>query len=97
MRYRPPWRPHAGAFSSPHRARASSSVEMPFFDDMSSEAKSLLGVFLDFNRISREKLAKAWSRKARTPVENNAPTSAPKAGPLFAGAEARSNSGRADG
>jgi len=56
--------------------------ELPSFDAMSSEAKSLLGVFLDFNRISREKVAEAWPRKARGPVENSGATSATKAGLL---------------
>jgi hypothetical protein len=60
--------------------RASSDLELPSFDDISNEAKSLLGVFLDFNRISREKVAEAWSRKARGPVEKGtATTSAAKA------------------
>jgi hypothetical protein len=45
--------------------RASSSIELPCFDDLNSEAKSLLGVFLDFNGISREKVAEAWPRKAK--------------------------------
>jgi hypothetical protein len=77
--------------------RASSSLELPSFDDMSSEAKSLLGVFLDFNRISREKVAGARPRKARGPVEKSAATSAAKAGPLLAGEEERSNSGAPTG
>jgi hypothetical protein len=70
--------------------RASSDLELPPFDDMSSEARSLLGVFLDFNRISREKMAEAWSRKGA--VEKSTGTSAAKAGPLFSGAERRSSS-----
>jgi hypothetical protein len=72
--------------------RASSDLELPPFDDMSSEAKSLLGVFLDFNRISREKVAEAWSRKARGTVEKSTGTSEVKAGPLFSGEERRSSS-----
>jgi hypothetical protein len=40
--------------------RASSSIELPSYDQLSNEAKSLLGVFLDFNGISREKIAAAW-------------------------------------
>jgi hypothetical protein len=72
--------------------RASSSIELPGFDDLSSEAKSLLGVFLDFNEISREKVAEAWPRKARGPVEESAATSETKAGPLFAGEKGRVNS-----
>jgi hypothetical protein len=43
--------------------RASSSAELPSYDQMSSEAKSLLGVFLDFNGVSREKIAMAWPRR----------------------------------
>ena len=43
---------------------ASTSVELPSYDEMSSEAKSLLGVFLDFNGISRERIATAWPRGA---------------------------------
>ena len=73
--------------------RGSSSVELPSFDDMSSEAKSLLGVFLDFNGISREKVAQAWPRKAKGSVEKSIATPVAKAGPLFSGEEARSNSG----
>lgn len=73
--------------------RGSSSLELPSFDDMSSEARSLLGVFLDFNRISREKVAEAWPRKARGSVEKGIATPAAKAGPLFSGEEERSNSG----
>jgi hypothetical protein len=69
--------------------RASSSIELPGFDDLSSEAKSLLGVFLDFNGISREKVAEAWPRKARGPVEKSAVASVAKTGPLFAGGEGR--------
>jgi hypothetical protein len=72
--------------------RASSSIELPGFDDLRSEAKSLLGVFLDFNGISREKVAEAGPRKARGPVDKSAATSANKAGPLFGGGEARVNS-----
>jgi hypothetical protein len=74
--------------------RASSGLELPSFDDMSSEAKSLLGVFLDFNRISREKVAEAWSRKAMGPIEKSTATSAARAGPLFSGEERRSDSER---
>ena len=40
--------------------KASSSVDMPSYDELSVEARSLLGVFLDFNGISREKFARAW-------------------------------------
>jgi hypothetical protein len=44
---------------------ASTSREVPGFDELSSEAKSVLGVFLDFNGINREKVALAWSATAR--------------------------------
>jgi hypothetical protein len=64
--------------------RASCSVDLPSFDDMSSEVKSLLGVFLDFNGISREKVAEAWPRRARGPLEKSGTASAAKVGPLFA-------------
>jgi hypothetical protein len=72
--------------------RASSSIELPCFDDLSSEAKSLLGVFLDFNGISREKLAEAWRRLARGPIEKSAAKSTDKTGPLFSGGEGRARS-----
>jgi hypothetical protein len=42
---------------------ASSSVELPSFDELSVEAKSLLGVFLDFNGVARERIATSWPRK----------------------------------
>ncbi len=64
--------------------RASSSLELPPFDNLNSEAKSLLGVFLDFNGISRRKLAEAWPPTDSTGA--SAATSS-KAGPLFAGGE----------
>jgi hypothetical protein len=67
--------------------RASSSLELPSFDELSSEMKSLLGVFLDFNGISREKVAAAWPCKERGPVEKNIATSPAKEGPLFASGE----------
>lgn len=44
--------------------RASSSIELPGLDQLSSEARSILGLFLDFNDISREKIALAWPAKA---------------------------------
>jgi hypothetical protein len=67
--------------------RASSNIELPCFDDLSSEAKSLLGVFLDFNAVSREKVAEAWPHKAKDPSRKSAATSAARAGPLFASGE----------
>ena len=56
---------------------------------MNSEVKSLLGVFLDFNGISREKVAEAWSNKAIGPIEKSPATFAAKVGPLFAGGAER--------
>jgi hypothetical protein len=70
--------------------RASSVVELPSYDQMSNEAKSLLGVFLDFNGVSREKIATAWpnDRKAApaNDVENKAPD---EAASLFTESEPR--------
>lgn len=40
--------------------RASGFTRLPGYDDLSVDAKSLLGVFLDFNGISRERIALAW-------------------------------------
>jgi hypothetical protein len=44
--------------------RASSAAALPSLDELSVEAKSLLGAFLDFNGIAREKVALAWHLKA---------------------------------
>jgi len=59
--------------------RASAEFNLPAFDVLSKEAKSLLGVLLDFNGISREKLALSWDVRpktgttdGRTKVENTA-------------------------
>jgi hypothetical protein len=49
--------------------RASATVEFQSYDQMSIEARSLLGVFLDFNRVSREKIAMAWTRVAKTSAD----------------------------
>lgn len=58
---------------------ASSAIDLPSFDELSVDARSLLGVILDFSAIGRERIAGAWQR--RVPVTE---------GPLFA--EAASSS-----
>ena len=45
--------------------RASFESELLSFDELSVEARSLLGVLLDFNGVSREKVALAWHREAK--------------------------------
>ncbi len=40
--------------------KASSSKELRSYDDLSIEARSFLGVVLDFNGVSRQKLASSW-------------------------------------
>ncbi len=40
---------------------ASHQIYLPRFDDLSVGAKSFIGVALDFNGVSREKFANAWS------------------------------------
>jgi hypothetical protein len=68
--------------------RAATSAELPSLDQMSSEAKSLLGVFLDFNGIFREKIALAWPRGVRASAGKTPSSSVrPDAGPLFNEAE----------
>jgi hypothetical protein len=59
---------------------ASSAVTLPSLDDLTAEAKSLLGTFLDFNGISREKVALAW--RPKSPRSAKAPKSSAQA-PLF--------------
>jgi hypothetical protein len=73
--------------------RASLRLELPSFDEMSGDAKSLLGVFLDFNGVSREKIAEAWPRRARGLGEAGGGASSATAGPLFAGGEPRIKEG----
>ncbi len=52
--------------------RASSLIDLPSFDSLSNDARSVLGVFLDFNGISREKIALAWPlRVKRAASEHN--------------------------
>ena len=64
--------------------RASANVALPSFDELSVEARSLLGVFLDFNGVSREKIATAWPRGAGpTAAQNAVPEDKAEAGPLF--------------
>lgn len=55
--------------------RASSEIELTPYDQMTAEAKSLLGVFLDFNGVSREKIAQAWSPAHRTSTSSKKPPS----------------------
>jgi hypothetical protein len=55
--------------------------ELPSFDALSTEAKSLLGVVMDFNGISRQKIASAWPH-IRSPRDHNAGTEY-QPGPLF--------------
>ncbi|WP_342234666.1 hypothetical protein [Inquilinus sp. OTU3971] len=63
-------------------AEASYAVELPSFDQLLLGAKSILGVFLDFNGVSREKLALAWPQNVRA-QPYAAPAPAAEAGPLF--------------
>lgn len=65
--------------------RAATSAELLSYDQMSNDAKSLLGVLLDFNSISREKIAMAWPRGAKA-SGSDAPNDA---GPLFTESEPR--------
>lgn len=43
--------------------KASSSILLPSYDQMTAEAKSLLGVVLDFNGVPREKVALGWTSR----------------------------------
>jgi hypothetical protein len=64
--------------------KAAYSSALPSFDDLSGEAKSLLGVFLDFNSISRERVATSWissGDKSSRFVQDK--PEATDAGPLF--------------
>lgn len=68
--------------------QASTSVELPSYDQMSRDAKSLLGVFLDFNGISREKIAVAWPyREKGSTARGTASDKSVDAGPLFTESE----------
>jgi hypothetical protein len=64
--------------------RAANSVELPSYDEISKEAKSLVGVFLDFNGISREKIAAAWPMRKSSTIQANPSDTTAAAGPLFA-------------
>jgi hypothetical protein len=77
--------------------RAATTADLPSYDQMGSEAKSLLGVFLDFNGVSREKIAMTWPRGAKaSAAKDDAASDAPgDAGPLFTEAEPRAASGSA--
>lgn len=59
-------------------------IQMAHFDALSVEARSLLGVFLDFHKLSREKLANAGGRQmAVNPVRATSPTTDEGTGSLF--------------
>ena len=63
---------------------ASSSAEFASFDELSVEVRSLLGVFLDFNGVSRERVATAWpSSLSRSHSPANQSGDNATAGPLF--------------
>ena len=70
---------------------AATSSDLPSYDRLSAEAKSLLGVVLDFNGISREKIALAWPQTAKAKsnklsadeIKAPADESLGDAGPLF--------------
>lgn len=49
---------------------AAFSIELPGYDQLSIDARSVLGVFLDFNGISREKIALAWPASRGNSKEN---------------------------
>jgi hypothetical protein len=66
---------------------AATTIELRSYDELSIEAKSLLGVFLDFHGIPREKIATAWPRSSMIPNESRDREARPEAGPLFAGPE----------
>jgi hypothetical protein len=61
--------------------RTSTGVPLRSFDELSTEAKALLGVFLDFNGISRERLAEAWRSPSQGQHRANVTTT--DSGPLF--------------
>lgn len=63
---------------------------MRAYDEMSKDAKSLLGVFLDFNRLSREKVAIAWPPRAGgASAKLGLPYASGDSGPLFTETESR--------
>ena len=63
--------------------RASMSVAFLPYDTMRTDAKSLLGVFLDFNGISREKIAKARPRGGEAIAAKPSAVEPGGTGPLF--------------
>ncbi|MGO9172351.1 MAG: hypothetical protein ACLP7P_10345 [Rhodomicrobium sp.] len=65
--------------------RSSLSINLPSYDQLSVEAKSLLGTFLDFNGVSREKVANAWLETASSGQGGNSFRETSEVGPLFEG------------
>jgi Restriction endonuclease len=63
--------------------RASSSIQLSSYDQLSLEARSLLGVIMDFNGISREKIATAWPGDLQSSSKGSLSGNAAEAGPLF--------------
>ena len=78
--------------------RASSITELPSYDELSVAARSLLGVFLDFNGVSRERIALAWPRGvtfAANPTE--AIRGSADSGPLFEGNQSAPGVAKSEG
>ena len=66
-------------------------IQMAHFDALSVDARSLLGVFLDFHKLSREKLANAGgSQVAVKPIRPISPTTDEGTGTLFPESPAQS-------
>jgi hypothetical protein len=63
--------------------RASLSIKLPSYDELKVEAKSLLGTFLDFNGISREKVAIAWPSGDNVAPPVSSFREVDEVGPLF--------------
>jgi hypothetical protein len=63
--------------------RVSCSIQLPSYDQLSAEARSLLGVMMDFNGISREKIATAWPGDLQSSSKGRLSGNAAEAGPLF--------------
>lgn len=53
--------------------RAALASELAGFDSLPTDVRALLGVMLDFNGISREKLALAWPTKQKSGVDEKEP------------------------
>lgn len=67
---------------------ASTNVELPSYDQLSRDAKSLLGVFLDFNGISRERIATSWPRNMKASTVKAPQSDTPiETGSLFSASE----------